>query len=250
MVFCILAKNKILYMLKSLKTFRQDFYILLLVSLVIIFIMEIYSIQETEIFKGAEIVGAVVLKLCYSIMASIVFYFFSVHLREEKKRKQILNLLINHFDKLKSLKDVWFSELYFIAYNKSKGELDWPSKDSFVENYYPSSEEIAIIARCTPLTLTRSGDLNWIDRINTLKNEIQPLCEEIFLLSNNLKGNEISLIGQLKTCQLFLKISVYKFRSDEGVIIANENLSFIEPELVNFLSLFKEIELNIIKKIK
>ncbi|MDQ6471370.1 hypothetical protein RB619_12000 [Flavobacterium sp. LHD-80] len=152
-------------------------------------------------------------------------------------------------DKLKSIKDVWFSELYFIAYNKSKGELNWPSKDSFIENYYPSSEEISIIARCTPLNLTRSGDSNWIDRINKLKNEVQPLCEEIFLLGNNLKGDEISLIGKLKICQLFLKIAVYKFRSDE-VLIDNDNLSFLEPELINFLSLYKEIEIGILKKIK
>jgi len=59
--------------------------------------MEIYSIQETEIFKGAEIVGAVVLKLCYSIMASIVFYFFSVHLREEKKKKTNIEFIDKSF---------------------------------------------------------------------------------------------------------------------------------------------------------
>lgn len=237
-------------MFKNLKSFRQDFYFLFVVSLGIILTMEIYLIHIPEVFEGAEICGIIVLKLCYSIMTSVVFYFFSVHLREEKKRQQILSLLINHFANLKSLKNIWFSELYFIAYNKSKGELEWPSKDSFIENYYPSSEETTIIARVTPLILTRSGDVNWIDRINRLKNEIQPLCEEIFLLGNNLKGNEISLVGQLKTCQLFSKIAVYKFRSDEGIVIANENLSFIEPELINFLFLFKEIEINIIEKLK
>lgn len=237
-------------MFKNLKTFRQDFYFLFVVCLVIILVIQIYLIHISEIFEGAEIVGIIVLNLCYSIMASIVFYFFSAHIPEERRRKQILYLLINHLDKLKSLKNVWFSELYFIAYNKSKGELEWPDKNSFLEDYYPSSEEIAIVARCTPLTLTRSDDANWIDRINRLKNEILPLCEEIFLLSNNLKGNEISLIGQLKTCQLFSKIAIYKFRLNEGIVIANDDLSFIEPELISFLNLFKEIEIDIIKKLK
>ncbi|MDQ6471369.1 hypothetical protein RB619_11995 [Flavobacterium sp. LHD-80] len=74
-------------MFENLKTFRQDFYILFVSSLAVILVMEIYLIHQPEIFKGAEIIGLIVLKLCYSIMASVVFYFFfrSLKRREEKK---------------------------------------------------------------------------------------------------------------------------------------------------------------------
>src|SRR5699024_6406942 len=104
----------------------------------------------------------------------------------------------------------------------------------------------------TPLHTTRAPEKNWIERINRLKNEIQPLCEEILRLDNNLKAIEILLIGQLKVCELFSKISMHKLSIDAGNNIANEDIGFIEPELQSFLNLFEklEIEFNRLKTVE
>jgi hypothetical protein len=180
-------------------------------------------------------------------MASIIFYFFAVHLKENKKRNQILPLFISHLEKLKLLKNIWLSELYFVASFSNKGKIEWPSKNGFIEDHYPSVLEIETLAKCTPLYTTRAKEKNWIERTNILKNEIQPICKEILLLDNNLKANEILLIGQLKVCDLFSKISIHKLTLDSGNNIANKDLLFIEPELRSFLNIFKELEKEINK---
>ncbi|WP_281234746.1 hypothetical protein [Flavobacterium gelatinilyticum] len=229
-------------MIKNLKNFRKDLYLLFSISISIIIFMESYLIDIPEIINGGYVIGLIILKICYSIMASIIFYFFAVHLKENKKRSHISPLLISHLEKLKSLKEVWLSELYFIASVSNREQINWPSETGIIKDYYPSISEIELLAKCTPLNSTRANEKNWIERTNRLKNEIQPICEEILKLDSNLKANEILLIGQLKVCDLFSKISLHKLNLDSGTIIANDNLLFIEPEIQNFLNLFEKIE--------
>lgn len=236
-------------MYKILKTFRQDLYILFIISVSLILIMEFFLTNIPEFFYGGVTLGIIILKICYSIMASIIFYFFAIHLKDYKKRNQISPLLNAYFKKLKSIKNVWLSELYFIATIQSKGELDWPGLESLIKDYFPSSEEIKKLAEFTPLNVTRSSDINWVYRIDRLKNQIETLCEEILRLDIYLKANEISLIMELKTCELFSKITVHKFSLDNNKIITNENISFLLPELESFLNLFKKIETEIMLEI-
>lgn len=228
-------------MIKNFKNFRKDLYFLFALSVIIILAIESYLIDIPEIIKGGYVAGIIILKICYSIMASIIFYFFAVHLKENKKRNQILPLLTSHLEKLKFLKNVWLSELYFVASFSKKGRIEWPSKTGLITDYYPTVLEIETLAQCTPLYQTRAKEKNWIDRTYRLKNEILPLCEEILKLDNNLKPIEILLIGQLNVCDLFSKISQYKILIDSNNI-ANEDLRLIEPELQSFLILFKELE--------
>ncbi len=238
-------------MYKILKSFRQDLSIIFIISISLIFIMEFFLTRIPEIFDGGATLGIIILKICYSIMASIIFYFFAVHLKEYKKRNQILPLLNKYLKNLKSIKNVWLSELYFIATFQSKGKLDWPGEEALITNYFPSSEEIKKLAKYTPLNETRSAvDKNWIYRTYRIKNQIETLCEEILRLDIYLKPDEISLIMELKTCDLFSKIAIHKFSLDSGNNIANENISFLCPELESFLNLFEKIEKEIILETK
>lgn len=228
-------------MIQNLKNFRKDLYLLFALSVFIILLIEFYLINIPEIIRGGYVIGLIALKICYSIMASIFFYFFAVHLKENRKRNQILPLLISHVEKLKSLKNIWLSELYFVA-SFSNIKIEWPSNTGLITDHYPSNSVIKELAESTPLNTTRATEKNWIERTNRLKEEIQPLCEEILRLDNNLKANEIYIIGKLKVCDLFSKIKFHKLGLDSGIIIANDNLSFIEPELQDFFDLFKKLE--------
>ncbi|MEP6806566.1 MAG: hypothetical protein ABI892_18710 [Flavobacterium sp.] len=233
-------------MIKKIKNFRKDLYLIFVLSLIVIISIESYLINIPEKIIGGYIAGLIILKLCYSIVASVIFYFFAVHLKESKKRDQILPLLISHLEKLKFLKNAWLSELYFVASFSKKGWIDWPGTKGLITNYYPTVIEIETLARCTPLYETRAKEKNWIERTYRLKNEILPICEEILKLDNNLKPIEILLIGQLNVCDLFSKISQYKLLMDSE-IIGNEDLRLIEPELKSFLILFKNLEAEINK---
>lgn len=236
-------------MLKAFTTFRFDLYIIFGFSLIVILTIELFLIKIPELFPGGEMIGKIVLKICYSMLASIIFYFIAIHLKETEKRKKIVGLLSIYLDKIIVLKNTWMSELYFIASSHSK-EIKWPqSQSGTITNYYPSVKEIEKLSEFIPFHKTRSHEKDWIDRINRLQNAIQVLCKSILVLDNNLTANEISLIGELNSCDLFTKVSFHKSKQENGHEVANENISFIEPELQSFFKLIEKIEKEIIAKL-
>lgn len=236
-------------MIKTLTSFRRDLYLIFALSLMTILFIELFLNKIPEFFSGGELIGTIVLKLCYSIMASVIFYFFAIHLKESRKRNQISDLLSAYLQKMIALKNGWMSELYFIACFHSKGEVDWPkNQGATITNFYPTEKEIEKLAKFTPLHETRSKEKNWIERIDKLQIEIQILCKSILVLDNNLKANEIRLIGELSTCDLFTKISFYKSKHDSNEI-ANDNISFIKSELKSFFNLVEKIEKQVISKL-
>ncbi|MFD0965214.1 hypothetical protein [Pseudofulvibacter geojedonensis] len=229
-------------MIKIFTSFRKDLYLLFIISLLFILSIELVLIEIPEFFNGGALFGKIFLKICYSILASITFYFFGIYLGEYRKRQQILPLLNSFLDKIKFTKNSLLSEMYFVAITQNNGEVDYPkdSKSGFVSNYYPTESEIKILANNIPTNKTRHKDSDWIKRFYSLSKEILPICDSILILDTNLKASEISLISELKTCDLFSKIRMYNY--DFKGVIANDRITFLEPELIQFFNLFERIE--------
>jgi len=232
-------------LIKIITSFRKDLYVLFFISLIFIFLIETILIKIPEYFNGGALFGDVFLKICYSILASIIFYFFGVYLGEYRKRQQIQPLLNSFVDKMKFTKNSLLSEMYFIAITRNNGQVkDFPknTKSRFVEDHYPTEAQIKKIVNNIPINITRHKDSDWIKRFYSLRSDVLPICDSILILDTNLKASEIRLIAELKTCDLFSKINMYNYNLDNGGKISNETLSFLEKELVNFFDIFERIE--------
>lgn len=173
-------------------------------------------------------------------------------IEQQNERSEIVGLLRKYTQRIKTIRDVLLFDMYFIAVTQNNGEVEWPKSliGSSFENYYPHQDSIKKLTDNIPLNRISFEEKDWIYRLERVKTQTIPLCESTLKLSNYLNANETSLIGELMTCDLFLKLERHKKTLELGTKIANENISFLEPEIKQYLMLTERVDKEIIEKNK
>ncbi|CAM1349493.1 hypothetical protein [Tenacibaculum crassostreae] len=172
-------------------------------------------------------------------------------IEQQNERLEIVSLLRKHTERIKAIRDILLFDMYFTAVTQNNGAVEWPKsiEGSSFENYYPDQDSIKKLTDNIPLNKIRFEEKNWIYRLDRVKNQTIPLCESTLKLSNYLTANETSLIGQLMTCDLFAKLEDHKKTLESGTKIANENITFLEPEIREYLMLTEKVDKEILKEI-
>ena len=74
---------------KYIKNIKRLLLILLLISFVGYFTIELWLNSYKEIFKGANKIGQFFSNLCISYISAFIFYFIVVHIKSEKDKENI-----------------------------------------------------------------------------------------------------------------------------------------------------------------
>lgn len=83
-----------------MKTYLQNFIFLrtelkylLLISSVFILFIEFIGFSYDEIFSNANILANIILKICYSYISALIFYFLVVHYKRQDEKRKFYTIL-------------------------------------------------------------------------------------------------------------------------------------------------------------
>lgn len=213
------------------------------VSVIWILSFEVFFKNSPELFDNASVIVEIATKFSYSLVSATIFYFIAVHMSDFFSRKKVKPVICENIKNLVDLKNHLLDEMYFVAITTNNGQVDYPKgyKGS-LEVHYPSSDEVRKILENISPYKTRSKSDNWFSRLDLFCKQIIPYIETIFLFSKHLKAEELAIMARIRSLKIHSKSAYYLTETSNGVIISNENLTFLFTEIYEVLSTFQELE--------
>lgn len=218
-------------MTKTFKLLPKTLKYLLYISIVIILIIEFIGYSFPEIFKGAYIISKIVLELSYAYLASLIFYYFVIHINNISEKKSIYNYLlitinefIEDYEEIKkeilksdSEKDIDFDDLENVKSILTKKEFD--NDLLFIEKNVKFGNFSDYLINKNYITK---------ERVN-----------EIFLNSHFLETDLIIILNKLKWNKFLTNISLNRKNTLNHLLYLN--LSDFSGEYIEYHEIISEL---------
>ncbi|WP_294282913.1 hypothetical protein [uncultured Chryseobacterium sp.] len=187
---------------QNYKFLRTELKNLLYISLFIILFIEFIGFSYNEIFPKASIVANIFLKICYSYVSALIFYYLIVHYkRQDEKRKfyAILNTKLNSL--------ILEHERIYTNIGKLNNvtTIDTHDKEiikKYLKNVNPHSIYEGII-------YINVGKVSWLKHLHIIAENTKAEIEKIYLQSFLLEVELIQLLDHLNNNSLFQQVRLF-----------------------------------------
>lgn len=225
----------IIKMRKLIKYFlkvRRELLLLLIIAIVTHLLIEIVFNQYEEIFVGAYYFGQFFSKLSIAYISAFIFYFFVVHIKNERDKENIneyighkvfdiltsAHLLIQPFqnktDKKARFQYFDFEELKKLLHSINRNDNEAPLKVGGING----------------------RNANWIEWYEYLKESTLKSIEEIFIRYNHLDSELIKLLTRIQNSMFFKQFDMlYNFEYIN-------TFKIYEYQIYNYLNHIKNLE--------
>lgn len=231
----------------NITSLRKDLSIVLIFAISTIGIIDFWQVNTTEIFTGGYKLGQIANNICLSYISAFIFYFFVVHLQNQKDKKN----LYSYFSR--------YAQNIILKATDVSRDLATKSNTPLGSNY-PTKEELNLICRSidpnsdSPLFLgiqTEKNHPNWIQYFANDGMQQSKYSEKILSKDNSiLDSNFVRILTEIENCSLFNIVNILVENMPKGDKLAKSNLSFIEAPLFEYFELIKELELYYNKALK
>lgn len=202
------------------------------VSCIIIFFIEFVFSRWTEFFKGGAKIGTLISGLSLSVIASTIFYFFLVHIKDYRDKAamnkfitasaiDLVGLSYTMFDGLAKGANVEFSDLY-----PSKEETEEICKNI-------SPEGLSAVYSVFPFQ-----PLTWVLFMNEKYLQFRKSSERIFLLMPYTPTSLLKITFEINDCLFLGQVNRNAMNPN---LICNQNLSFMSVSMFDYSLLIKEL---------
>ena len=231
----------------KITTLRKDLSIALIIAICIIGIIDFWLVNIPEKFTGGYKLGQLAYNICVSYISAFIFYFFVVHLQNQKDKKNLYGCFSRYAQNIiTKAKDV---------------ARDLATKSNTrLESNYPTKEELNLICRSidpnsdSPLFLgieTEKNHPNWIQYFANDGMQQSKYSEKILSKDNSiLDSTFVRILTEIEDCSLFNIVNILVKNMPKEDKLAESNLSSIEVPLVEYFELIKKLELYYNKELK
>ena len=224
--------------LENFKFLRKELKILLYISLVSIILIEFIFFSFTEIFPKANTLASIFLKICYSYISALIFYFLVVHYkRQDEKRKyyKVINIKLNSF--ISDYNSI-FKEICRINDVESFDYSDKEELKKYLKSINPYTSYLGMV-------YVGIGNLNWMKHIFNVAEKTKKEIEYLFLNSPLIEIELINILNELNNNLLFNHIRIFNFTQlDNKDFVGFSTHFYCYSKVINELKEYisKEIE--------
>lgn len=222
-----------------IKSIRKDLSLIFIGALITICIIDFLLIDIPEIFIGGYKFGQIIYKLCMSYISAFIFYFLVVHIKQQKDKKNLYPYVT------KKVNRVIGSAWVIIA------EIAKASNITLAEKY-PTKEELDIICKKinphakAPLLLgSKENNVNWIQYFDFHKKRSNDAIEKAFKNMPFLESELVNILTRIEDNSLFM----YLVHLVNIMPIKNQDITFIQSNLSDYIELIKKLEKYAVKKL-
>lgn len=227
--------------MELIKTLRKDLALLFIVSLLTVLMINFWLIDIPEFFNKGNTIGILAEKLCMSYISAFIFYFFVVHIKQQKDKRNIYQFVAE-------------KSINIISYGQTIGRDLAKDSNVKLKTYYPSKEELLEICYkidpySEPTTLVSwSGlKLNWFSHFEKYRQDSMDSIHEIYAKMPFLDAQLIKHLSLIESSPFF---SLTKAMQNFPFKAKNENLLNFADKILNYLETVKEFEQFYDKNIK
>jgi hypothetical protein len=183
---------------KSIKHIKPVIKIVFVISLLYSLCYQFIFLNMPELFPYANGFGIITFNLSLSFIASIIFYFIAIHIREYENKKKANSIVKNKIVRLLDIERVVTTNMILESSYESKGNVD--SKEDFV-NVMSKIKMKDIPPPNVFLINTKNN--NWEGFLFYFINNSQIIIKEIYQFMPYLELDLLVILDQLEGCQYF-----------------------------------------------
>lgn len=213
--------------------------ILLYISVFFILFIEFIGFSYNEIFHKASIVGNIILKICYSYVSALIFYYLVVHHKRQDEKRKFYKVLGSKLNSFVFEHDGIYSNISKLNNNNKIDYFDKENLKLSLKNVNPHSIYDGVV-------YIDIGKATWLKHLfivaERTKNEIEKIYLQSFLfdvelidlldkLNNNLLFAQVRLFNTTLSNQDFESFSSPFYRYSEAI---NNLKNYINKEIKKY----------------
>ncbi len=214
--------------LGKFKSIRKDILFIFIFTIIVVIVFNIF---ETEFKKYAGSFSGFILNMCYSYIASFVFYFLVIHLQQENDKDKLYPYII------KNAEHIIGCSLGLIHDICRGSNIDIKSKYPTDEDLDSICKSINFNARSPFLVNQFALNLTWLENFEYYKSRSDHAINNIMQLNKFLDADFIIYLIKIDNCQLFKGINNYKRCN-----INNQNITFVKDDLIEYFKIIRILE--------
>lgn len=196
---------------------RKELKILLLISSLIILFIEFIGFSYDEIFPKANIIANIILKVSYSYISALIFYFLVVHYKRQDEKRKFYSILKSKINIFIQAHDRIFEGISILNGNV---EIDLTNQDeikTYLKNVDPRAD-FTVIGYLKNYDPTANYDVkkfegfeyvSWREHLFIVAKDTRRDVEKIFLQSSLIEVELINLLDNLNENMLFNQIRFF-----------------------------------------
>lgn len=224
---------------KNITTLRFDLLIIFIISILSILSIDFWLINVPEIFNGGAILGQLVYGLSFSYVSAFIFYFFVVHLKDQKDKDNLYPYIAD--------------KVLFIV-EQGKGLINACAKSAQVSivGNYPNDSELLNICKAidpnskSPLAMGVSGHYaNWRQYFEYFMRRSNDATSRILSKMQFLDSDLVIKLVKIEDCNLFNTLTFFS-----SMPLGNTDFTNFKPDIAEYLKLIDDLEKYYIKNLK
>ena len=201
--------------------------------------IDFWLINIPEIFIGGAILGQLVYGLSFSYVSAFIFYFFVVHLKDQKDKNNLYPYIAD--------------KVLFVV-GQGKGLLNACAKSAQVTlaGNYPNDSELLDICKAinpnskSPLVMGVSGHYaNWRQYFEYFMRSSNDATSRILSKMQFLDSDLVIKLVKIEDCNHFNALTFFS-----SMPIGNTDFTDFKPDIAEYLKLIEDLEIYYIKNLK
>lgn len=187
---------------QNYKYLRPELKNLLYIAITLIIFIEFIGFSYHEIFPKANVIANIFLKICYSYVSALIFYYLVVHYKRQDEKRKFYAVIDTKLNSLILEHDRIYYSISKLNNNKiidphNKAKLKESLKNVNPHNTYDGIMYINV------------GKVNWLKHLHIVAETTRNEIEKIYLQSFLLEVELIKILDKLNNNSLFQQVRLF-----------------------------------------
>lgn len=190
------------YYFQNFKYLRTELKKLLYIAVTLILFIEFIGFSYDEVFPKANVVANIFLKICYSYVSALIFYYLVVHYKRQDEKRKFYKVIDTKLNSLILEHDRIYSNISKLNNDKV---IDTRNKENIKEslkNVNPHNDYDGIM-------YINIGKVNWLKHLHIVAENTKNEIEKIYLQSFLLEVELIENLDKLNNNSLFQQVRLF-----------------------------------------
>lgn len=187
---------------QNYKFLRTELKNLLYISLTVILFIEFIGFSYNEIFPNANVIANIFLKICYSYVSALIFYYLIVHYKRQDEKRKFYAILSKKLNSLILEHD----RIYNNISKLNDGNIIDTTNKEIIKNSLIKVNPHSIYDGVMYINV---GKVSWLKHLHIIAENTKDEIEKIYLQSFLLEVELINLLDQLNNNSLFQQVKLF-----------------------------------------
>lgn len=223
--------------IENYKFLRKELKHIFYLSISLIFFIEFIGFSYDEIFPKANIFGNIILRICYSYISALIFYYLVVHHKRQDEKRKFYQTLYSKLNSIVLEHDRIYSQISKI--NKIES-IDYSNEENlkdYLKNVNPHSQYDGIM-------YVNLGVVSWLKHLYIVAENTNNDIEKLFLQSFLLDVDLINILDSIKNNFLFSQVKLFNH-----ITISNQDFEVFAHAFYNYTITIENLKKYINKEI-